>query len=91
MSRTASAKTAPRRRNAKRQTRGVVEHDMRVVSGSDWVIDMGPEAGDHGGQVVAQGTPEQVTRSKKSMTAKYLGKFMEKPLRTDSSWAHSEL
>jgi excinuclease ABC subunit A len=50
----------------------VVEHDMRVIAGSDWVIDMGPGAGDEGGRVVAEGTPEQVARSPNSSTAKYL-------------------
>ncbi|RYZ50514.1 MAG: excinuclease ABC subunit UvrA, partial [Proteobacteria bacterium] len=54
----------------------VVEHDMRVVAGSDWVIDMGPGAGDEGGVIVASGTPEKVARSPKSLTAKYLSRFM---------------
>ena len=40
----------------------VVEHDMRVVAGSDWVIDIGPGAGDEGGRVVAAGTPARVAR-----------------------------
>lgn len=57
----------------------VVEHDMRVVSGSDWVIDMGPGAGELGGQIVVEGAPEQVILSKKSLTAKYLSHFMKKP------------
>jgi excinuclease ABC subunit A len=56
----------------------VVEHDMRVVSGSDWVIDMGPGAGDEGGKVVAQGTPVEVARAKKSRTARYLTEYMER-------------
>ncbi|WP_249675027.1 excinuclease ABC subunit UvrA [Pseudomonas abieticivorans] len=50
----------------------VVEHDMRVVAQSDWVIDIGPGAGDQGGQIVASGTPEKVSRVKGSRTAKYL-------------------
>jgi len=50
----------------------VVEHDMRIVSGSDWVIDMGPGAGDEGGRVVAAGTPAAVAASAKSRTAPYL-------------------
>jgi excinuclease ABC subunit A len=53
----------------------VVEHDMRVVSGSDWVIDIGPGAGDEGGRVVAAGTPASVARSGKSRTAPYLARF----------------
>jgi excinuclease ABC subunit A len=52
----------------------VVEHDMDVVASSDWVIDIGPGAGDEGGRVVAQGTPEQVARVKGSKTAPYLAR-----------------
>lgn len=55
----------------------VVEHDMRVVSHSDWVIDMGPGAGDEGGQIVIAGTPDEVSRSKKSLTAKYLSRAIQ--------------
>ncbi|WP_321862875.1 excinuclease ABC subunit UvrA [Pseudomonas paraveronii] len=50
----------------------VVEHEMRVVAQSDWVIDIGPGAGDLGGKVVASGTPRQVAKSKKSRTAPFL-------------------
>jgi excinuclease ABC subunit A len=50
----------------------VVEHDMRVVIGSDWVIDVGPGAGDEGGRVVVSGTPETVSRTAASRTAPYL-------------------
>ena len=50
----------------------VVEHDMRVVAGSDWVIDMGPGAGEDGGQIVASGTPVEVAASAASRTAPYL-------------------
>jgi excinuclease ABC subunit A len=50
----------------------VVEHDMRVVGGSDWVIDMGPGAGEAGGQIVAAGTPAEVARSAASRTAPFL-------------------
>jgi excinuclease ABC subunit A len=50
----------------------VVEHDMRVIAGSDWVIDIGPGAGEEGGTIVAQGTPAQVAKSKESRTAPYL-------------------
>jgi excinuclease ABC subunit A len=54
----------------------VVEHDMRVVSGSDWVIDIGPGAGEEGGQIVASGTPASVARVAASRTAPYLARFM---------------
>ena len=55
----------------------VVEHDMRVVAGSDWIIDIGPGAGEEGGTVVATGTPAEVAQAKDSRTAPYLRKFME--------------
>ncbi len=54
----------------------VVEHTMRVVAGSDWVIDVGPGAGDEGGSVVAAGPPQEVARNKKSRTARYLAAQM---------------
>jgi excinuclease ABC subunit A len=54
----------------------VVEHEMRVVAGSDWVIDMGPGAGDEGGHIVVQGTPAEVSESNSSRTAPYLRRFM---------------
>ena len=50
----------------------VVEHDMRVVAASDWVIDMGPGAGDRGGQIVARGTPEEIAENSTSRTGRYL-------------------
>ncbi len=55
----------------------VVEHDMRVIAGSDWVIDMGPGAGDEGGRVVTDGTPAQVATVRKSRTAKYIQRFIQ--------------
>lgn len=54
----------------------LVEHDMRVVSGSDWVIDIGPGAGDEGGRIVTMGTPTDVSRAAASRTAPYLARFM---------------
>jgi excinuclease ABC subunit A len=55
----------------------VVEHDMRVIAASDWVIDIGPGAGEEGGCVVAQGPPTEVARASKSRTAPYLARFLE--------------
>ncbi|WP_342645561.1 excinuclease ABC subunit UvrA [Mucilaginibacter sp. CSA2-8R] len=49
-----------------------IEHDMMVVAKSDWVVDIGPDAGDKGGTIVAQGIPEDVANSKQSKTAPYL-------------------
>jgi excinuclease ABC subunit A len=54
----------------------VVEHDMRVVGASDWVIDIGPGAGDEGGRVIAVGTPAEVCRSATSRTAPYLRRVL---------------
>jgi excinuclease ABC subunit A len=50
----------------------VIEHNLDVIKSADWVVDLGPEAGDGGGRVVASGTPEDVARSRKSHTARYL-------------------
>jgi excinuclease ABC subunit A len=50
----------------------VVEHDMRVVAASDWVIDMGPGAGDQGGRIVASGTADEIAQNATSRTAPYL-------------------
>jgi excinuclease ABC subunit A len=50
----------------------VVEHDMHMITASDWVIDIGPGAGDEGGQLVAEGRPDQVARVSRSRTAPYL-------------------
>lgn len=54
----------------------VVEHDMRVIAGSDWVIDMGPGAGDEGGSIVDQGTPMNVSINQLGVTSKYLKDFI---------------
>jgi excinuclease ABC subunit A len=54
----------------------VVEHDMHVIAGSDWVIDIGPGAGEEGGRVVAAGPPAVVARAAKSRTAPYLGRVL---------------
>ena len=56
----------------------VIEHNLDVIKTSDWIIDLGPEGGDRGGRIVAQGTPEEVSRVKESHT----GRFLEQVLRT---------
>ena len=61
----------------------VVEHDTRVMAASDWVIDMGPGAGDEGGHVVAAGPPEVVARTKASRTAPYLARFLAEAIARD--------
>ncbi len=55
----------------------VVEHDMQVVAGSDWVIDIGPGAGEEGGKIVAEGTPNEVSKSDLSKTAIYLKRTLD--------------
>jgi excinuclease ABC subunit A len=54
----------------------VVEHDMDVITASDWIIDIGPGAGDEGGKVVAFGSPEQVAKNDMSRTAPYLAAYL---------------
>ncbi|HUQ96691.1 MAG TPA: hypothetical protein VM010_03430, partial [Chitinophagaceae bacterium] len=54
----------------------VVEHDMQVIASSDWVMDMGPGAGDEGGRIIASGTPADVAKSPKSKTAIYLARAL---------------
>ena len=55
----------------------VVEHNLDLVRAADWVIDMGPEGGDAGGRVIAEGTPEQVAQVKESYTGQYLTKMLK--------------
>jgi excinuclease ABC subunit A len=54
----------------------VVEHNQDVIRGADYIIDMGPEAGKKGGDVVAQGTPAEVMKEKKSLTGQYLKRYL---------------
>jgi len=58
----------------------VVEHDEETIRAADWVIDLGPGAGVHGGQIVAQGTPEQVSKAPCSLTGQYLRGELEVPV-----------
>ncbi|MEG0457652.1 MAG: ATP-binding cassette domain-containing protein, partial [Oscillospiraceae bacterium] len=55
----------------------VIEHNLDVVKVSDYVIDLGPDGGDKGGEIIAFGTPEEVAKSKKSYTAEYLKKILK--------------
>ena len=54
----------------------VIEHNLEVIKTADHIIDLGPEGGDRGGQVVAQGTPEEVARDKTSYTGRWLKKTL---------------
>jgi excinuclease ABC subunit A len=53
----------------------IIEHNMDVIRNADWIIDLGPEGGEEGGRIVAQGTPEQVARVKKSYTGQALAHY----------------
>ena len=55
----------------------IIEHNLDVIKTADWIVDMGPEGGDGGGTIIAEGTPEQVAQSKESYTAKYLKVLLE--------------
>ena len=55
----------------------VIEHNLDVIKSADYIIDMGPEGGRGGGQVVACGTPEQVAESSRSVTARFLKPELE--------------
>ena len=50
----------------------VIEHDLDVIRNADYIIDMGPGGGDAGGEIVANGTPQEIRRNERSMTGKYL-------------------
>jgi excinuclease ABC subunit A len=63
-------------RNA-RNTLIVIEHNLEVIKCADWIIDLGPEGGAGGGEIVAQGTPEQVAQSAQSHTGQYLKKYLQ--------------
>jgi excinuclease ABC subunit A len=56
----------------------VIEHNLDVIKTADWVIDLGPEGGDGGGKIVAEGTPEQVAAVKGSYTGRFLAPLLPK-------------
>ena len=55
----------------------IIEHNMDVIKAADYIIDIGPEGGNQGGQILCNGTPEQIVKCKESHTAKYLKKELE--------------
>ncbi|CAM8414674.1 UvrA Excinuclease ATPase subunit [Candidatus Methylopumilus universalis] len=55
----------------------IIEHNLDVIKTADWVIDLGPEGGDGGGEIIAEGTPEEVANNKKSYTGKYLKSYLK--------------
>lgn len=56
----------------------VIEHNLEVIKTADWIIDLGPHGGANGGQVIAAGTPEHIAACAKSLTGKYLKKYLDK-------------
>jgi excinuclease ABC subunit A len=54
----------------------IIEHNMDIIKVADFIIDLGPEGGDRGGEVVAQGTPEELCQNKKSYTGTYLKTYL---------------
>jgi excinuclease ABC subunit A len=55
----------------------IIEHNLDVIRNADWILDLGPEGGEEGGRIVAQGTPEQVARVKKSYTGQALTSYFK--------------
>ena len=55
----------------------IIEHNLDVIKLADWIIDMGPEGGRKGGQVLSVGTPEQIAKSKKGYTPRFLGQVLK--------------
>ena len=67
-----------RRLSAGGNTVVVIEHNLDVIKTADYIIDMGPEGGDRGGTVIAQGTPETIAQNPRSYTGQYVKKYLEK-------------
>jgi excinuclease ABC subunit A len=56
----------------------VIEHNLEVIKTADYIIDIGPEGGDGGGQIVAEGSPSDIIKVKKSHTGRYLKPYLER-------------
>jgi excinuclease ABC subunit A len=54
----------------------VIEHNMEVIKTADWIVDMGPDGGDSGGQIIFQGTPENLAKINNSYTGQFLNKIL---------------
>ena len=59
----------------------LIEHNLHVLKTADWLIDLGPEGGDAGGEIVAEGTPEDVVKVERSYTGQYLKPYLERGAR----------
>jgi excinuclease ABC subunit A len=60
----------------------VIEHNLSVIAEADYIVDLGPEAGAEGGEVVAFGTPEEVAKNRVSRTAPFLRKVLNRAVKT---------
>ena len=56
----------------------IIEHNLDVIKTADWVVDLGPEGGSGGGQIIATGTPEDVAKVKKSFTGQFLAPMLKR-------------
>ena len=56
----------------------VIEHNLDLIKTADYIIDLGPEGGDAGGEIIAVGTPEQICKNERSYTGKFLKKYLER-------------
>jgi excinuclease ABC subunit A len=65
----------------------VIEHNLEVIKTADWVVDLGPEGGDGGGEIVAEGTPEDIVKEKRSYTGHFLKELLERrpPVKTEAA------
>lgn len=63
----------------------VIEHNLEVIKTADWIIDLGPEGGDSGGEIIAAGTPEDVAKAARSYTGQYLKPLLKKQQRATAA------
>ncbi len=56
----------------------IIEHNLDVIKTADWIVDLGPEGGSGGGQIIATGTPEEVAKTPGSFTGKFLAPLLKK-------------
>jgi len=63
----------------------VIEHNLDVIKTADWIVDLGPEGGDRGGEIIATGTPEQIARDKRSHTGRFLARVLPNGKRKEAA------
>jgi excinuclease ABC subunit A len=68
----------------------VIEHNLEVIKSADWLIDLGPEGGDAGGEVIAQGTPEDVAENEQSFTGDFLKRTFTEGSELEKAHHHSD-